>query len=192
MIDSESLTRGAVVFIDGGSRGNPGPSASAFALSIAGQHVRTQAKFLGTATNNVAEYTALELFSSFLADQKFEDKPAIVGSGANILVLSDSKLLVNQMNAEWATKDFNLRDIQFLIQRLLNSSGAHLHYRYIPRRFNVEADAAVNRVLDSVANAPYASTGELTLDVPVSCLFPEWGSKNLFPVVHNLFNTKVY
>src|SRR5207253_10930089 len=80
--------------IDGAARGNPGPAAYAYVIARDGQPVLEEAGCLGTATNNVAEYTALV---------KALERAVELG-GKRVLIRSDSELLVKQMSGESRVK----------------------------------------------------------------------------------------
>lgn len=82
------------IFTDGASRGNPGPSASAFMiLNQQDQILKQDSKYLGIGTNNQAEYNAL--ISALEAALEFKE---------DVQCFSDSNLLVNQMNGNWKVK----------------------------------------------------------------------------------------
>ncbi|GAG13609.1 unnamed protein product, partial [marine sediment metagenome] len=81
-----------IVYIDGASRGNPGPAAAAFILTDpAGIKLHAKAFFIGQATNNVAEYTAI---------CKALEAAKQIGA-KQLMVFSDSELLVKQVNGEY-------------------------------------------------------------------------------------------
>src|SRR5438874_8981108 len=91
----------ATIYTDGAARGNPGPAAWAFVLTDPGGGVVERAERIGTATNNVAEYTAL-LRALAYARQ----------SGLRRLdVYSDSELMVKQLNGEYAVKNPDLKEL---------------------------------------------------------------------------------
>jgi phosphoribosylglycinamide formyltransferase-1 len=127
-----------VAHIDGASRGNPGPSAAGFILTdAAGKQIQAKAFFLGQATNNVAEYTgivkALEAIKQLGAKQ--------------IIVYSDSELLVKQLNGEYKIKSEQIRPL-FLQATDLLSELENWKVRHIPREKNKEADKLVNQALN--------------------------------------------
>lgn len=127
-----------VAYIDGASRGNPGPAAAGFILTdSAGNQVQAKAFFLGQATNNVAEYTAivkaLEAIKQLGAEQ--------------IMVYSDSELLVKQLNGEYKLKSEQIRPLFRQAVDLLDEFE-NWKVRHIMREKNKEADKLVNRALD--------------------------------------------
>ncbi len=89
------MAESIIAHIDGGSRGNPGPAAAAFVLTDPrGRKLQARAFFLGEATNNVAEYTAIH---------KALEAARSLGAG-QITVYSDSELLVRQINGQYKVK----------------------------------------------------------------------------------------
>jgi formyltetrahydrofolate-dependent phosphoribosylglycinamide formyltransferase len=127
-----------IAHIDGGSRGNPGPAAAAFVLTDPrGKQLQARAFFLGEATNNFAEYTAihkaLEAARSFGAGQ--------------ITVYSDSELLVRQINGQYKVKSEQIRP---LFAQAIEMLGEFENWqvRHIFREDNKKADELVNRALD--------------------------------------------
>ena len=89
----------ATMHIDGASRGNPGPAAYAVVLARPGLPVVEEADTIGTATNNVAEYTALVEGLTLAAELGVK----------TLQVFSDSELMVKQMNGEYRVKNDDLR-----------------------------------------------------------------------------------
>lgn len=133
-----------LIYIDGGSRGNPGPAACAAVLKTAddGQTVLDQGKFLGHATNNVAEYEGL-LLGLALARQL---------NAADIEIRSDSELLVKQLLGAYRVKNPALRELFDQAQDAL-APFAGVEVRHIRRELNTEADALCNQTLDAAAKA---------------------------------------
>jgi len=129
----------SIVHIDGGSRGNPGPAAAAFVLKdTSGKRLLAKGIFLGRATNNVAEYTAA--LSALEAAKKFD-----VGQ---IKILSDSELLVRQINGEYKVKSEKIAPLFRQIINLLKDFESW-EVKHVPREKNKEADSLVNRALDT-------------------------------------------
>jgi probable phosphoglycerate mutase len=127
------------VHIDGGSRGNPGPAAAAFVLRDAntGRFLRQAGLFLGRATNNVAEYRGLVAALEAAAEL----------GAAEAEVMSDSELLVRQMNGQYRVKNEGLRPL-FEQARALVGRFRRCSFGHVPRERNTEADGLVNRALD--------------------------------------------
>ncbi|HET9393330.1 MAG TPA: ribonuclease HI family protein [Candidatus Rubrimentiphilum sp.] len=134
----------ATLFADGGSRGNPGPAASgAVLVAPDGRILHEVGHFLGVATNNVAEWTALKLGL----------EAAIEHGVASLAVRLDSELVVRQISGEYRVKHPDLQPLHVRVKSLLRKF-AHVDVRHIPRKENALADAVVNRVLDQEASRP--------------------------------------
>lgn len=134
----------AMLFADGGSRGNPGPAASAAVLlDPGGELIEEVGAYLGIATNNVAEWTALVLGLEAAA------KRGIRRLGVRL----DSELVVKQLGGEYRVKHAGLQPLYARARRLLRDF-AEVEIRHVPRKQNALADALVNRVLDQEAQPP--------------------------------------
>jgi ribonuclease HI/pterin-4a-carbinolamine dehydratase len=126
------------IFADGGSRGNPGPSASGFVVLDMEDNVMVdKGVYLGVTTNNQAEYTALKL--ALEECKKMGAK--------EIQVYMDSLLVVNQMKGIFKIRNRDLWPINQAITSLVKDFK-HVSFAHVPREFNKLADAAVNRALD--------------------------------------------
>lgn len=126
------------IFTDGGSRGNPGPSASGFVILDMEDNVLVdQGEYLGVTTNNQAEYTALKL--------ALEEAKRLGVREAHVYM--DSLLVVNQMQGIFKIKNRDLWPIHDAIQKL-TQDFKRVKFQHVPREFNKLADAAVNRALD--------------------------------------------
>src|SRR5260370_36491781 len=152
------------IHIDGASRGNPGPSACAFVIARPGEAPLEHAQRLSDTTNNVAEYTAL-----LQALQRASEL-----GGRRLSILSDSELLVKQINGEYRVKNADLRVLYAQVQDLL-SKFDKVSVRHIPREQNGVADALCNRVLNVKPAAPRQPTpkagGEFRVhDQAIDCL----------------------
>ncbi|MHC4572868.1 MAG: phosphoribosylglycinamide formyltransferase [Planctomycetota bacterium] len=126
------------IYTDGGSRGNPGPAAAAFVMTDpAGAKLCAQGLFLGRATNNVAEYTAVH-----------RALEAARRTGARRLtIFSDSELLVKQVNGEYKVKSEQIRALFRRTIELLNGFESWT-VRFVSREQNREADQLVNQALN--------------------------------------------
>jgi len=127
-----------VAHTDGASRGNPGPAAAGFILTdSAANQIQAKAFFLGQATNNVAEYTAI-----------VKALEAIKQLGAKqLIVYSDSELLVKQLNGEYKIKSEQIRPFFQQATDLL-SEFKNWKVQHIRREKNKEADKLVNQALN--------------------------------------------
>ena len=128
----------ATLFADGGSRGNPGPAASgAVLVAPDGSVIDEVGEFLGTATNNVAEWTALCIGL----------ERALEHGLVRLAVRLDSELVVKQLRGEYRVKHVALQPLHQRAKRLLRRFE-HVDVKHVPRKQNALADAVVNRVLD--------------------------------------------
>ena len=131
----------ARLFTDGGSRGNPGPAASAYVLEAEdGTVLDARGEPIGVATNNVAEYRALTAGLAKAAELGVDD----------LEVVSDSELLVKQMRGEYKIKNAALIGLSFEAKRHERQIGA-VHYTAVRREHNELADRLVNDALDQEA-----------------------------------------
>ncbi len=147
----------ATVYIDGGSRGNPGPAAYAFVLRRDGFPDREECDTLGKATNNVAEYSAL-IRALELASELGVRKLA---------VYSDSELLVKQMNGQYKVKNADLQDLYREAQHLRKPFES-VTLTHVRREFNKDADKLCNEALDGRPRRRGATAVEAVLERPVS------------------------
>ncbi len=127
------------IFTDGGARGNPGPAALGVVIyDDTKNRYLTYGEYLQKQTNNYAEYMAV------ISALKTAKQHGIT----NIIFKSDSKLVVEQMNGNWKVKEAHLKLLWQEAQTLLRHF-THVTFQYIPREQNKEADAEVNRILDT-------------------------------------------
>jgi ribonuclease HI len=139
MFAEEKLT----INTDGGSRGNPGPAASAFVVQKEGKEIYKAAKFIGKATNNIAEYTAVLLAADWLL-QNFKGSKVL-----EINFILDSELVVKQINGLYKVKDENIKKIYLKIVDTLKSLNASVTFQHVRREKNKIADFLVNEELDA-------------------------------------------
>ena len=125
--------------IDGASRGNPGPAAYAVLVAAAdGSPLAAFSKSLGKATNNVAEYEAL------LAALDY----ALRHHHLRLKVLSDSELLVRQIQGRYKVKSNDLKPLHQRARQMIERLEA-FHIEHVRREQNREADRLVNKALDA-------------------------------------------
>lgn len=133
------MPRTLVIEADGGSRGNPGQAGSGSVVidPETGDVIAELGRYLGTASNNVAEYTALiEGIRTALA----------IDPDAELHVRMDSKLVVEQMCGRWKIKHPDMAELAAQARELL--TGTPVRFEWIPRERNKRADAAANRAMD--------------------------------------------
>jgi ribonuclease HI len=123
---------------DGGARGNPGPAAYGYVLEAEdGNVLDARGETIGVATNNVAEYRAL-----------IAGLEKAVELGVDELeVVSDSELLVKQMQGEYRVKNEALRELNDEANSLERKLG-RVRYTAVRREHNELADKLVNEALD--------------------------------------------
>jgi ribonuclease HI len=128
-------------YIDGGSRGNPGPAGYGVRIEDErGRPVAELSQALAVATNNVAEYRALVAALTWAA-----------GHGCRSLrIRSDSELLVRQMRGEYRVRNAGLQPLYLEATRLLAQLG-HVSFEHIRRELNTNADGLANRAMDEAA-----------------------------------------
>ncbi len=126
------------IYVDGGSRGNPGPSGvGVVILDANGKRLKEVSKYIGEATNNIAEYNAL----------LYGLEEALMLRIDEIVVNLDSELVVKQLAGDYRVKDPGLKP---LFERAMNmlKSFKSFEIRHIDREKNKEADKLVNRAIN--------------------------------------------
>jgi len=128
------------LFGDGGSRGNPGPSAGGFViLDMQDQILHESGKYLGIATNNQAEYHSLK-----------GALEAALKMGCSIVhVHMDSLLVVNQMKGIYKVRNRDLFPIHEAIKKMVPQFEL-VTFTHVPREYNKLADGMVNQTLDAL------------------------------------------
>lgn len=128
-----------IIFCDGGSRGNPGPAASAFVVTRNSKLVFKGSKYLGIETNNVAEYTAVSIAIDWLISQKVNYE---------VTFNLDSQLVERQLNGFYKIKNDRLKKLVEEIKLKINSSKVIVKFHWGYRSENTLADDLVNEELD--------------------------------------------
>ena len=126
-------------YVDGGSRGNPGPAGAGVLLQADddGTALHEAVHFLGRTTNNVAEYKAL-----IAALRAARDLGA-----AEVEAYSDSELLVRQMNGQYRVRNAGLAPLFAEAQKLAGTFG-RFEIAHIPREQNAHADRLANQAMN--------------------------------------------
>lgn len=150
------MTETITIQFDGGSRGNPGPAGIGVVLSAQdGTPLVTLGRFIGRATNNVAEYRAL-----ITGLEKARELGA-----KKILIRGDSELIVKQMRGEYRVKNPDLRDLYDEAQFLLHQfDNAKIEHNY--REKNALADKLANLAMDRKADVTDAGDDPISAPAP--------------------------
>ena len=128
----------AVVNVDGGARGNPGPAAVGVVVRDGdGEILEERGERIGTATNNVAEYRALLRGVELAAAH----------GGTELDLVGDSELVVKQMKGQYKVKDATMRELNAEVKAALRPFESW-SIRHVRRAENADADRLVNQALD--------------------------------------------
>ena len=139
-VASRSTANSITINVDGASRGNPGPSGIGYCIhDESGQIVERRGEFIGFATSRVAEYFAM----------KKGIERAIELGYKTVRFLSDSLMVVNQLDGVFSVKNQDILPIYQEIQSKLNYFDA-ISFTHIPRSENAIADAEANEAIDSL------------------------------------------
>ncbi len=139
-----------IIFCDGGSRGNPGPAASAFV--VVGQDnklIYKEGKYLGIETNNVAEYSAVLLALNWL----IKNSLTLNFLSEKISFRLDSQLVERQLNGLYRVKDIKLKKLFDEIKKLIQEYNLKITFIWSYRDKNILADSLVNKTLDDNLNS---------------------------------------
>jgi ribonuclease HI len=130
-----------LAYTDGASRGNPGESGIGVILKDEfGNVITSQYGYIGKATNNIAEYTALAACLKLV--QKIEC--------SQLVVHSDSELMVRQLNGQYKVKDAELKKHFHKIHDIIVAAPYQFKIRHVPREENREADELANRGINTM------------------------------------------
>ena len=126
-----------IINTDGGARGNPGPAGLGVVFADErGEKIAVFKKYIGEATNNVAEYQALILALENLESFQYQE----------IECRLDSELVVKQINGEYRVKDSTLKLLHARVKALIFFKP--IVFKHIRREQNKIADQLVNEVID--------------------------------------------
>lgn len=128
----------AVLYADGAARGNPGPAGAGAVLEDDhGAVLAEVVRYLGRATNNVAEYSAL------IAGLEEARRRGVT----NLDIRMDSLLVVRQMQGLWKIKHPGLKPLALRAGALLAEFPTR-NIDHVRRDANARADALANRAID--------------------------------------------
>ncbi len=134
---TKSDTNALTIFTDGASRNNPGEAGAGVLILRDNKPVAKLARYLGTTTNNIAEYTAAIMGMDY----------AVKVGASSVRLLADSELLVKQLNGQYKVKNEGLKPLHNRVKELIAKIG-NVEVQYIPRAQNKEADALANKAID--------------------------------------------
>ncbi len=132
-LDTNELT----IFSDGASRNNPGEAGAGVLILRDNKPVAKLSRYLGTTTNNIAEYTAAIMGMEH----------AVKLGASSVRLFADSELLVKQLNGQYKVKNEGLKSLHHKVKELIAKIGS-VEVQYIPRALNKEADALANKAID--------------------------------------------
>jgi ribonuclease HI len=124
------------IYVDGASKGNPGPASIGVVVCQGGRTVKNIATYIGNATNNVAEYTALI----------YGLEEGLILGAESIQVNTDSELLYKQLNRLYKIKSANIIGLYNQAAHLL-SAFKKASVNHIPREKNRGADKLANKAI---------------------------------------------
>jgi phosphoribosylglycinamide formyltransferase 1 len=150
-------TEKVIIYIDGGSRGNPGPSAAAFYITdLEGKMLSGKGVFLGRNTNNFAEYSGM--LSALHAAKQLGAK--------KIDIFSDSQLMVRQILGTYKVKSDNIKDLYQQVMAMLAEFNSW-NVQHVLREKNKQADKLVNQALDAGHDIELTNSAYQTNSKPV-------------------------
>ncbi len=125
------------IYTDGASRNNPGEAGAGVYILRDGEPFESIARYLGTTTNNIAEYTAAIIALEHAAK----------AGAKKVRLFADSELMVKQINGLYKVKNEGLKPLHTKVKGLIARIGS-VEVQYIPRGQNKEADALANKAID--------------------------------------------
>jgi ribonuclease HI len=131
-----------VIFTDGGARCNPGPAGIGVIVMKNGEEIISFGRYIGNATNNVAEYSALVEGLKSLHDIN-------IGKDETVVCYSDSELMVKQLNGEYAVRKDHLAELHGSVMALAGNFDS-IHFKHVSRdnKFMKKVDRLVNEAID--------------------------------------------
>jgi len=124
------------IYIDGASKGNPGPSGIGVVICRSGETIKNISSYIGNATNNVAEYTALI----------YALQEALILKAESVKVNTDSQLLYRQIKRVYRTKNPNITGLYNQALHLM-SAFKQVLINNIPRQDNRGADRLATQAI---------------------------------------------
>jgi len=134
------------LFVDGAARKNPGPAGAGFHIVHEHKTIKKAGFYLGTKTNNQAEYAALLLGLYFVKK--------LIGPHDHVDIISDSELLVKQLKGDYRVRHPELKPLYDVAKIWLHDM--HYTVKHVLREFNVVADEMANKGIDEKIAVPPA------------------------------------
>jgi ribonuclease HI len=125
------------IYTDGASRNNPGEAGAGVSIMSHGRPLEGISRYLGTTTNNIAEYTA-----AIIGLER-----AVQLGASKVRLFADSELMVKQLNGLYKVKNEGLKPLHARVKELIARIGS-VEVQYIPREQNRDADALANKAID--------------------------------------------
>jgi len=125
------------IYTDGASRGNPGPAGIGVVILEGKKKIKEMSKYLGEATNNIAEYSAVI----------FALEEALALKADEVVIRVDSELVAKQLNGEYKVKDANIRKLFEKVLGILRIFS-HFEIQHIGRDGNKDADKLANKAIN--------------------------------------------
>ncbi|MDD5044643.1 MAG: ribonuclease HI family protein [Candidatus Omnitrophica bacterium] len=121
------------IYIDGAAKGNPGPAGVGIVISQSGETIRNISSYIGSTTNNLAEYTAL----------LYALQEALILKAKKVKVYTDSELLCRQINKEYKVRDPKIQILYGQAEHII-SAFDNFSVTHIGREKNCGADKLAN------------------------------------------------
>lgn len=130
------------LYFDGASRSNPGPASYGVSLiGPNGKEIDTDKKYIGNATNNVAEYMGAIAAVNLALKHNLD----------NIAIYGDSNLVIKQITNEWKVKSENLKQhFNNLKNVIAKKQWKQISFNHVYRKHNKRADQLANEALDEL------------------------------------------
>jgi ribonuclease HI len=130
------------LYFDGASRSNPGPASYGVTLMDPnGTEIDTDKKYIGNATNNVAEYMGAIAAVNLALKHNLD----------NIAIYGDSNLVIKQITNEWKVKSENLKEHFNDLKNIISKKQwKHISFNHVYRKHNKRADQLANEALDEL------------------------------------------
>jgi probable phosphoglycerate mutase len=136
-----------MIYTDGASRGNPGMAGAGIYIEGLSQ-IYNLSLFLGTKTNNEAEYLGLLAALRLLINLKSGELEKQSLANSQLLFLSDSKLLVEQMSGRWKIKNERMAKLIAEGRQLIDELAVEINFVHVGREINQQADWLANQAID--------------------------------------------